>query len=114
MLRTALQEAVSDNLIEANPLFGWFYANKKILKTKDDVDPFDMVEQQAILSELNGQAKNMVQFFFWTGLRPSELIALQWDDIDWNRKTISVNKSLTQAANEFEVTKKNLLSVTLK
>ena len=64
-----------------------------------------MVEQQAILSELNGQAKNMVQFFFWTGLRPSELIALQWDDIDWNRKTISVNKSLTQAANEFEVTK---------
>ena len=105
VLRTALQEAVSDNLIEANPLFGWFYANKKILKTKDDVDPFDMVEQQAILSELNGQAKNMVQFFFWTGLRPSKLIALQWDDIDWNRNTISVTKSLAQAANEFEVTK---------
>ena len=105
VIRTALQEAVSDGLIETNPLYGWFYANKDIPKTEDDVDPFDMVEQNAILNELNGQAKNMVQFFFWTGLRPSELIALQWDDIDWRRKVIGITKSLTQAAEEFEDTK---------
>ena len=105
VLRSALQEAVSDDLIETNPLYGWFYANKVIPKTEDEIDPFNLTEQQAILNELSGQAKNMVKFFFWTGLRPSELIALQWDDIDWRRNVIKITKSLTQAAVEFEDTK---------
>lgn len=31
---------------------------------------------------------------FYTGLRRAELMALQWDDIDWNRRTITVSKSV--------------------
>ena len=105
VLRSALQDAVNDELIEVNPLYGWKYTNKEAPKTNDDVDPFDMLEQQAILNELHGQAKNMIQFLFWTGLRPSEMTALNWDDIDWRRGIVKITKSMTQAAEEFEETK---------
>jgi integrase len=33
------------------------------------------------------------QFAFATGLRPSEAIALQWGDIDWNRRTVTVSRA---------------------
>jgi integrase len=102
VFRTALQQAVDEDIIEINPLYGWKYENKQAPKTVDDVDPFNAAEQELILNELDGQHRNMFQIFFWSGLRPSELVALQWDDIDWQRKTISVTKSFTQAAKEFE------------
>ncbi len=44
----------------------------------------------------------MVHFWFWTGLRPSELIALDWSDIDFVHGKIRVNKAITQAACEAE------------
>ena len=102
VLRTALQDAVTDDLIETNPMYGWKFESKEAPKKVDDVDPFNQEEQLAILNELDGQNKNMIQFFFWTGLRTSELVALNWSDIDWMRGTISVTKALTQAADDPE------------
>ena len=64
VLRVALQDAVTDEILETNPLFGWFYANKDTPKRVDDVDPFNVEEQLAILNELDRQNKNMIQFFF--------------------------------------------------
>lgn len=39
-------------------------------------------------------------------MRTSELIALEWPDIDWKRKKINVNKAITNAGriNETVVT----------
>lgn len=102
VLRTALQDAVMDELIETNPLYGWSYETKDAPKKVDDVDPFNTEEQEAILKELSGQSRNLIQFNFWTGMRPSEVIALEWDDIDWRRGVIIVSKALTQAALEAE------------
>lgn len=34
--------------------------------------------------------KNLIQFAFWSGLRTSELVALQWRDIDLERNRIFV------------------------
>ena len=47
----------------------------------------------------------MILFAFWTGVRPSELCALNWDDVDWINSTIRVDKALTQAAKEPETPK---------
>ena len=33
------------------------------------------------------------EFAFWTGCRPSEMIALRESDIDWFNGTFKVNKS---------------------
>jgi integrase len=105
VFRTALQDAVDDEIIDTNPLYGWKYENREAPKTEDDVDPFNSEEQQLILGELTGQNRNLYQCFFWSGLRPSEMVALQWSDIDWLRGEIDVNKALTQASEEFEETK---------
>lgn len=106
VLRTALQDALDDDLIEVNPLYGWKYENAEAIKSVDDVDPFDAIEREAILSACNDpQYKNMFEFAFWTGLRTSELIALTWEDIDWLRGEARINKAKTQAADEPETTK---------
>ncbi|MFC7515124.1 tyrosine-type recombinase/integrase [Herbaspirillum sp. GCM10030257] len=98
VLRAALTEAMQDELIESNPLFGWQWKMKESISTEDDVDPFSADEQSAILAKLTGQERNLFQFAFWTGLRTSELIALQWGDVDWQRGTIEIRRALTRAA----------------
>jgi len=97
VLRAALGDAVQDELIEANPLYGWQWRSKEA-PSDDDVDPFTAEEQRAILDQLQGQERNLFQFAFWTGMRTSELIALQWGDIDWHRGTVEVRRALTRAA----------------
>ena len=73
VLRAALQDALDDELIETNPLYGWTYARKEALKVVDDVDPFSADEQLAILKNCRDiQHRNLFQFAFWTGLRTSE------------------------------------------
>ena len=98
ILRSALQEALIDDLIEANPLAGWTYRKALAPKVENDVDPFDSEEQLAILKHLDGQAKNLIQLALWTGLRTSELVALNWSDIDFERTEIRVRRAHTQAA----------------
>lgn len=104
-LRSALNDAVDEELIDMNPLAGWTYARKGEVK-EDDVDPFSAEEQRAIAAALTGQAQNLVQFAFWTGMRTSELVALDWGDVDWLRGEVHVSRAMTQAAKgKAEVTK---------
>lgn len=97
-LRSALNDATEEELIESNPLAGWTYSRKEAPPKEDDVDPFSPEEQQAVLAALSGQARNMMQFALWTGLRTSELVALDWGDIDWLREEVMVSRAMTQAA----------------
>jgi integrase len=105
VLRAALADAIDDELIEVNPLEGYTYRKKAAPKDDDEIDPFDREEQAAILAALDGQGRHMVQFAFWTGLRTSELVALDWGDIDLIRGMVRVSRALTQHADEPEAPK---------
>ncbi len=39
------------------------------------------------------EVANYNEFALLTGLRPSERIALVWGDVDWNRRTVQVERS---------------------
>lgn len=104
-LRSALNDAVDDELIESNPLAGWTYSVKGKPKGEDEIDPFTKEEQAAILAAATGQYRNLLQFAFWTGLRTSELVALEWGDIDWLRGEARISRGLTKAAKEAELPK---------
>jgi integrase len=103
-LRAALADAVEDELIEANPLASWQYRRQEAPR-ESDVDPFSQEEQAAILKVLDGQHKNLIQFAFWTGMRTSELVALEWGDVDWINGTVSVQRAKTQHAKTAELPK---------
>ncbi|MFI0399620.1 MAG: Arm DNA-binding domain-containing protein [Thiolinea sp.] len=104
-LRAALQDAMYDGFIEFNPLYEWTWRNKEIKKQKSQLDPFNKEEQLAIINSAQGQAKNMAQFWFWTGLRPSELMALEWSDFNQVQGTLTINKARTSASTVSEPTK---------
>jgi integrase len=106
VLRASLQDALNDDLIEINPLHGWKFARKEAPKPVDDVDPFTLDEQIAIQDACRDpQHQNLFDFAFWSGLRTSELVALEWGDIDWRRGIVRVSRAKTQAAHEAEGTK---------
>jgi len=105
VLRKALDDALEDELIESNPLAGWAYSKVEPPKIVDDIDPFTIAEQKLILSKLSGQGENLIRFALWTGMRTSELVALDWADVDFTRGVIVVSRALTQASAEAETTK---------
>lgn len=103
VLRKSLQDALDDDLIEINPLYGWKFSRKEAPNPTDDIDPFTAEEQAAIISGCRDQQhRNLFHFAFWTGMRTSELAALQWGDIDWLRGMARISRALTQAAAEPE------------
>lgn len=104
-LRAALHDAHHDDLIASNPLYGWTYRRNEPPTPKKHIDPFTQEEQQKIFDTSTGQIRNQCTVFFWTGMRTSELVALEWADIDWSRKKIRINKAFTEASKVDETTK---------
>lgn len=114
VLRSALTDAVMDEEIEVNVLQGWAYRRKDELRETDDVDPFSIDEQKAILKASKGQFRNLIQFAFWTGMRTSELVGLNWGDVDWINHTVRVTRVKTQKSDVFETTKTRAGARTIK
>ncbi|MBB6591221.1 site-specific integrase [Ralstonia solanacearum] len=100
-MRSALQDAADDELIDANPLAGYTYARAErptADRDDDEIDPLSPAEQATVLAKLSDGYRNMVQFALWTGLRTSELIALNWSDIDFVGGYVRVRRALTREA----------------
>lgn len=98
-LRSALADAVDDELIDSNPLAGFTFERNEAPREEDHADPLDADEQALIIAKARDpQIAHLFQFAFWTGLRTSELIALNWDDVDWTRGIVRVRKAMTRAA----------------
>lgn len=105
VLRKALDDAIEDELIETNPLAGWCYSKVAPPKGEDEIDPFTKDEQVAILTNVDGQGRNLIQFALWSGLRTSELVALDWGDIDFVRGVAMVSRAMTQQSAAAEAPK---------
>ncbi|WP_263079272.1 site-specific integrase [Endozoicomonas sp. Mp262] len=88
-LRSAIREAIRDRLINKNPLDGLVLPKEKVEITKrvedrrDDVNPYTRGEVDRVLSGCEHLSeKNLFQFAVWSGVRPGELIALEWQHVD--------------------------------
>jgi integrase len=95
-LRSMFDDAMNDGKIEFNPLDR--VALKKLLaqtanKSEYEVDPFTAQEIEAILKAASDIERNLYQFWFETGLRQGELIALAWPKLDFihNKARIDTN-----------------------
>lgn len=89
--RGVFEYAFLDDLIERDP-------TDKIKNAKfqsPPPDPFDLEEVETILAKMrqryDEQIVNYFEFAFFTGMRPSEIIALTWDDIDRRKRIARVH-----------------------
>ncbi len=111
------------------PLRGVFTLAGRELKTENPMegienskhqaappDPLSTGEMESILSDMRERYDQRVhayfEFAFLTGMRPEELIALQWGDVDWNHKTVRVERART-AGEEKELKTYNARDVDL-
>lgn len=80
-LRQVMELAFLDGTIATNPAER--IRNAKV--QKEPPDPLTAEEVNAVLKHMqkyNAQICNLFDFSFFTGMRPSEVIALRWGDID--------------------------------
>lgn len=94
MLHNVFQIAVYNDLMVKNPCTGVILPAHYSQKPK----VLTLEEQQALLQFLAQSRWNKYQpiiiTMLGTGVRVGELLALNWSDIDFSNKTISINKSL--------------------
>ncbi|WP_227591687.1 tyrosine-type recombinase/integrase [Acinetobacter vivianii] len=108
-LRGAFELANDDEIIDKNPCDR--LKNQKTQETEPD--PFNEIERERILNWLREKYlaiyPTVYWYFvvaFWTGCRPSEIIALTWQDVDFLNKQIHINKGRVNGVQQ-ETTKTN-------
>ena len=90
---TMLKSAVMNDLIAKHPMNGVRYT--KPVRAVDDI-PYLTVEEQRRFLEVAKKSHNYFQYalILETGLRTGELIGLTWDAVDWEKRTLTVSKTL--------------------
>ena len=103
-LRSALNEAVEDGLLQFNPIANYSPKIRSTAPKIDSVDPITYEEEQALTKVSSKSFSNLLTFALWTGLRPQEYLALTWSDVDLIHGTININKAKSDFV-EVETTK---------
>lgn len=94
ILNQIFLDALFEELIEKNP-FTHVSKPKKQRKFVDSskINPFSLAEVEDLIKKADGYLKNFIAIMAFTGIRPGELIALKWNDIDFENETISITKT---------------------
>ncbi len=90
---TMLKAALMNDIIPKHPMNGVRYT--KPVRAKDDIHFLTREEQRIFLAAAK-RSHNYFQYalILETGLRTGELIGLTWDAIDFDKRTLTVNKTL--------------------
>ena len=90
---TFFKSAKDNGFIDRHPMDGVRYT--KPVRAVDDIHFLTVDEQKRFLEAAKG-SHNYAQYalILETGLRTGEIIGLTWDAIDWEKRTLTVNKTL--------------------
>jgi len=89
-LSTCLKTAVEWDIIKSIPRI------KRLRVTPNKFDYLTEDEADKILAQAEGQIREMIFFCLKTGVRFGELIALDWNDIDFQEKQITIRRSIVR------------------
>ena len=90
---TMFKAALMNDLITKHPMDGVRF--NKPIRASSDIKFLTIAEQERFL-EVASRSHNYLQYalILETGLRTGELIGLTWDSIDFDRRTLTVSKTL--------------------
>jgi integrase len=119
ILRPTFQLAFRDDIIRKNPCEGAMAEVKKCTNNKTGVrHALTLEEQTAFLDYI----ENTERFRGWlplftvmlgTGMRIGEVLGLRWEDIDLDRRRISVNHTLVYYQKDYGNYRKSVLEISL-
>jgi len=88
-LRGALEQAVEDEVIEANPLSR--FRVRRVAAPVEKIDPFTREEVDRLgRTELG----NLWTLWAWTGMRSGEVIGLEWPDVDLTSGCLHIRRAV--------------------
>ncbi|WRC41943.1 site-specific integrase [Helicobacter pylori] len=93
-LKSFLAFCESERFLSQNPYYS--ITLKNALEAKE-IEPFNLEQVKTLIE--NAQSLRLKAFLtvaFFTGMRTGEQLALMWEDIDFNEKKITINKSLNE------------------
>jgi integrase len=102
VLRRALNAAVELGVMAANPMTG---ARRVRLPgpRHEEKRVFTDAEVRALLKAADAQGKgHVVRLWLDSGLRPGELLGLDWEDFDWKAGTVKVVRAMDATTHEIK------------
>ncbi len=108
---TILNDAIIEGLRGSNPfervprsvVIEEFNEDDDLDEEDKKVDPFTLDELEHIFSQATGYKKNFFAIMAFSGVRPGELVALKWSDVDFENETFKILR--TRIRGEFGPTK---------
>lgn len=88
LLRSILKHCVEEDLIPVNPAA----QVKRLREEAPDIDPLTLDELESVLLAIPEYYRQIFAVLAFTGMRPNELKALRWSDIDYRRNEIKITK----------------------
>ena len=105
VFRMILRKASANDLIPKNPYNDIDSLIDQKEKTEDKV--YTPQEIKRVLDAADGWYKVYLGLLFQTGARVGEIIGLQWSDIDFEKRVITIQRSWTKGGEVFTNRKKN-------
>lgn len=101
-LHTLFDIAVKQGWIKDNPCTN---AIKPKRNKTQKLPPFEIDQIKDLLkrSENFDTYNAVIHFQLYTGMRIGETLALTWDDIDFEKRTININKTINYVKGEFKI-----------
>ncbi len=107
ILKPAFELAIIEEDIKTTP----FIVRFPTLKSNYEIEPFNLEEIKIILDNADGWLKNFLGIAFFTGARTGEILALEWNDIDFENHTISITKTRTNGLTKIPKTKSSIRKI---
>ena len=105
VLNIIFKFAVYDGIMPHNPLS--VVPTPKRLR--GDIAYFTQKEIELLVRHTAGQLQNIILFVAFSGVRAGELIGLQWDDIDFKKKTILIQRRIREGVVDVPKSKRSRL-----
>ncbi len=91
LLGKILGDAYMDEIIDKNPIR---LVRPPKAEPTDDITPFTLEEVSLLIKNASAWMQTFLTVAFFTGMRTGELLALKWEDIDFNSKRITVRRTI--------------------
>jgi integrase len=108
VLGKIFNDALKDQIIKINPVS---LAPSLKRTTRGDYKVFSVEEIFKVLSYIDEKMRCFFAVGFFTGMRTGEIIGLKWSDIDFEKKTIHIQRSIRQGIETAPKTKNSIRKI---